>query len=96
MSDKIDLSKMEKKIIIRNVEEKDIDDIVELSKICFPNMEPWTRAHLKSHIDIFNEGQFCVEYDGKIIGRQSWRYFSAGAVTVPRFCRWDYALYYFR
>ncbi len=71
MSDQIDLSKMEKKIIIRQVEEKDIDEIVELSKICFPNMEPWTRAHLKSHINIFPEGQFCVEYDGRIIGASS-------------------------
>ncbi len=71
MSDQIDLSKMEKKIIIRQVEEKDIDEIVELSKICFPNMEPWARAHLKSHINIFPEGQFCVEYDGKIIGASS-------------------------
>lgn len=62
---------MEKKIIIRNVEEIDIDDIVELSKICFPNMEPWTRAHLKSHIEIFPEGQFCVEFDGEIIGASS-------------------------
>ena len=71
MSDQIDLSKMEKKIIIRQVEEKDIDEIVELSKTCFPNMEPWTRAHLKSHINIFPEGQFCVEYDGRIIGASS-------------------------
>ncbi len=71
MSDQIDLSKMEKKIIIRNVEEKDIDHIVELSKICFPNMDPWTRAHLKSHIEIFPEGQHCVEFDGEIIGASS-------------------------
>ncbi len=71
MSDQIDLSKMEKKIIIRQVDEKDIDEIVELSKTCFPNMEPWTRAHLKSHINIFPEGQFCVEYDGRIIGASS-------------------------
>ncbi len=71
MSDKIDLSKMEKKIIIRNVEEIDIDDIVKLSKICFPKMEPWTGEHLKSHIEIFPEGQICVEYEGRIIGASS-------------------------
>lgn len=70
-SDRIDLSRIEKKLIIRQVEEKDIGEIVELSKICFPNMDPWTHDQLKSHIEIFPEGQFCVEYDGKIIGASS-------------------------
>ncbi len=71
MTERIDLSKMEKKLIIRNVEEKDIDEIVELSKICFPEMDPWTKDQLRSHIEIFPEGQHCVEYDGKIIGASS-------------------------
>jgi predicted amidohydrolase/ribosomal protein S18 acetylase RimI-like enzyme len=68
MSDKIDISKFEKKMIIRNIEQKDFDAIIEMQKVCFPNMEPWDRAHLQSHIDIFPEGQFCVEFDGEIIG----------------------------
>lgn len=71
MNDKIDLSKIEKKIIIRNVKEEDLDEIIALSETCFPNMEPWTQAQLQSHIEIFPEGQFCVEYDGKIIGASS-------------------------
>ncbi len=71
MTERIDLSKMEKKLIIRNVEERDIDKIVELSKICFPDMDPWTRGQLQSHIEIFPEGQHCVEYEGKIIGASS-------------------------
>ncbi|MGM7700104.1 GNAT family N-acetyltransferase [Pseudalkalibacillus sp. Hm43] len=64
----VDESKFEKKIFLRNIEHKDIDEILELQKICFPNMDPWKRAHLESHLDIFPEGQFCVEFDGKIIG----------------------------
>ncbi len=71
MSDQIDLSRLEKKFVIRNVEEKDIEAVVELSKICYPNMEAWEYEHIKSHIDIFPEGQFCVEYDGRIIGASS-------------------------
>jgi predicted amidohydrolase/ribosomal protein S18 acetylase RimI-like enzyme len=71
MSDQIDLSKIEKKIIIRQAEDKDIDAIVVLTKTCFPNMEPWTREHLESHIKIFPEGQLCVDYDGQIIGSSS-------------------------
>ncbi len=71
MNEKIDLSKIEKKLIIRNISEKDIDEIVELSKTCFPNMEPWKNEQLSSHIETFPEGQYCVEYDGKIIGASS-------------------------
>jgi len=71
LSDQIDLSKIEKKIIIRQVEEKDLDAIVDLTKTCFPNMDPWLKEHLESHIKIFPEGQFCVEYDGRIIGASS-------------------------
>ncbi|WP_209124303.1 bifunctional GNAT family N-acetyltransferase/carbon-nitrogen hydrolase family protein [Alkalihalobacillus sp. BA299] len=65
---KIDVSKFEKKIEIRNIKEKDFKDIIALQKICFPNMEPWRIEHLESHIHVFPEGQFVVEYDGQIIG----------------------------
>ncbi|ADI00047.1 GNAT family N-acetyltransferase [Salisediminibacterium selenitireducens] len=64
----LDMSKFEKKIIVRNIRYEDIDDIIQLSKICFPNMEAWTRQHLISHIEVFPEGQFCVEVEGEIIG----------------------------
>ncbi|MFC3883892.1 GNAT family N-acetyltransferase [Bacillus songklensis] len=64
----IDLSKFEKKIIIRNIEYKDIDEIIELQKLCFPGMIPWKREQLESHLSIFPEGQICVEFEGKIIG----------------------------
>ncbi|MEQ6376892.1 bifunctional GNAT family N-acetyltransferase/carbon-nitrogen hydrolase family protein [Bacillaceae bacterium S4-13-56] len=65
---KLDLSKFEHKIKIRNIEYSDIEQILKLQELCFPNMEPWKRDQLKSHIDHFQEGQFCVEYDSQIIG----------------------------
>lgn len=68
---KIDLSKFEKQIIVRQMKRKDIDEVVELSKLSFPNMEPWTRKELESHLDIFPEGQICVEYDGRVIASAS-------------------------
>ncbi len=67
----IDLSKIEKKIIVRNTQEKDFDELIEMQKRCFPKMIPWKKEQLKSQIEIFPEGQFCVEYDGKIIGSAS-------------------------
>ena len=68
VSKKIDLSNFEKKIEIRNIKRTDFDEIIELQKICFPNMVPWKKEHLESHLRIFPEGQLCVEFDGKIIG----------------------------
>ena len=68
MSEKLDLTKFEKKMIIRNIQESDIDAIIELQAKCFPGMEPWKRKHLESHLDHFSEGQFCAEFEGKIIG----------------------------
>lgn len=67
----LDLSKFEKKIMVRNIREDDIEEIIQLQKLCFKDMEPWKKEHLKSHINIFPEGQICVEYDGKIIGSSS-------------------------
>ncbi|WP_312099466.1 bifunctional GNAT family N-acetyltransferase/carbon-nitrogen hydrolase family protein [Niallia sp.] len=65
---KLDLSKFEKKLIIRNTEYQDIDKIMKLQAECFPGMDPWKKDQLKSHLDIFQEGQFVAEYDGEIIG----------------------------
>ncbi|WP_430789742.1 GNAT family N-acetyltransferase [Virgibacillus flavescens] len=68
MSNKLDLSTFEKKLEVRNIQREDIDQILKLQKKCFKNMDPWKREQLESHLDIFPEGQFCVEYDGTIIG----------------------------
>lgn len=54
-------------MIIRNLEEKDIDTIIRMQDICFPGMEPWEKKHLESHLNIFPEGQFVAEYEGKVI-----------------------------
>jgi hypothetical protein len=63
-----DINQFEKKMELRNIRYEDIDEILALQKICFEGMIPWEREHLESHLDIFPEGQFCVEYDDKIIG----------------------------
>ncbi|MBD8071063.1 bifunctional GNAT family N-acetyltransferase/carbon-nitrogen hydrolase family protein [Bacillus sp. PS06] len=68
MSEKIDLSKFEKKMIIRNIEFKDIEDIIKLQEKCFKGMVPWEKEQLISHLEHFPEGQICAEFDGEIIG----------------------------
>lgn len=63
-----DTSKYEKKIFVRNIRHEDIETIIQLGRTCFPQMEPWKHEQLASHVEIFPEGQFCVEYEGEIIG----------------------------
>ena len=45
-----DMSKYEKKIVLRNIQMKDIDEIMKLWSRCFFGMEPWkTGAIRKSY-----------------------------------------------
>ncbi|MFJ7745462.1 GNAT family N-acetyltransferase [Peribacillus sp. NPDC097295] len=64
----LDLHKFEKIMEIRNMKPGDIDEIIAMQATCFPGMDPWKRDQLESHLEIFPEGQFVAEYDGKVIG----------------------------
>lgn len=59
-------------VIVRQMEEKDFPQIVELQKIAFPSIASkgiyWKPKHLKAHLQVFPEGQFVAEYKGKIVG----------------------------
>lgn len=59
-------------VTIRTMTEDDIPKIVELQKIAFPVMAAegvyWKPEQLKSHLEIFPQGQFVAEYHGKIVG----------------------------
>ncbi|WP_053217101.1 bifunctional GNAT family N-acetyltransferase/carbon-nitrogen hydrolase family protein [Virgibacillus senegalensis] len=65
---KLDLKQFEKKLIVRTIKEEDIPQIIKLQEACFPQMIPWKPEHLRSHLEHFPEGQFCVELEGEIIG----------------------------
>lgn len=62
-------------IVIKNAAIEDISKIIELQKESFPSMlkegSVWKESHLQSHIKIFPQGQFCVEFENKIIGSSS-------------------------
>ena len=61
---KIDLKKFAKKISVRQLKEEDYDQLVELQKLSFPGMPTWNPEQLRSQLEIFPEGQICIEYDG--------------------------------
>lgn len=68
MTNKLDLTQFERKMIVRPMEQSDIDHIIEMQYSCFPGMDPWKREQLMSHLTIFPEGQIVAEYDGEVIG----------------------------
>lgn len=67
----IDLKQFEKKIKLRTLKDNDFEQIVKLQLKCFPKMKPWTKEQFHSLVAIFPEGQFCIEFEGKIIASSS-------------------------
>ncbi|MBK1828565.1 GNAT family N-acetyltransferase [Haloferula rosea] len=57
---------------IRNPVAEDISAIINLHRRCFPLMVAadgaWEVSELKSHLDLFEDGQLVAEIDGKIVG----------------------------
>lgn len=65
----LDLSNEDQKLIVRNIRKEDVDEIVKLAQLGFGNPAiAFTKKQYLSHIEIFPEGQVCVEYKGKIVG----------------------------
>lgn len=59
------------KLIERTAERHDLDEIMELSRVCFPKNDPWTIDMLESQYKIFPDGMQIIEYEGKIVGSAS-------------------------
>src|SRR5690606_14867091 len=68
---KLDLKTLEKKIKVRPLTYKDYDQVVKLQEQCFPGMTTWKEEQFKSQIDIFQEGQLCIELNKKIVASSS-------------------------
>lgn len=67
----IDLSDFEKKLVVRNLQAEDIDDLITLGLLCFPRMKPWNKKQLRSQLTIFPEGQIVIEFDGRLVASSS-------------------------
>lgn len=63
----LDLKDFEKKIAIRQIKLSDHGAIASMQLKCFPGMKPWSKEQLQSQLEIFPEGQICVEYAGSIV-----------------------------
>jgi len=58
-------------IRVRRLTLDDYDDLVAMQARCFPGMTTWKREQIASEIEIFPEGQLCVECDGKLAASSS-------------------------
>lgn len=60
----------QQKIELRNLKLEDYKDLVEAMNEAYKkiNAEPWTKAHIKKLLDIFPEGQLCIEINGRVVG----------------------------
>ena len=65
------LEAFENKIVVRPIVIADYDQIVEMAKLCFPGMIPWARDQIASQLEVFPEGQICIEYQGRIVASSS-------------------------
>ncbi|MEP7274115.1 MAG: carbon-nitrogen hydrolase, partial [Acidobacteriota bacterium] len=68
---KMNLKNYEKSTTVRRLRPDDFESIVALQRRCFPGMEPWTKEQFDSQLEIFPEGQFCVEHQGRLVASAS-------------------------
>ena len=69
--DPIDLHDFEWKTKVRPLTMDDYEALVAMQTKCFPGMQPWSREQIESQLQIFPEGQLCVEIDGEIAASSS-------------------------
>lgn len=67
----IDTAQFERKIHVRHLTIDDFDSLIEMQQACFPGMATWTREQIESQLRVFPEGQFVVEYEGKLVASSS-------------------------
>ena len=68
---KINHKDFEKSIVVRPVRPADYEALVELQLRCFPGMKPWRRDQIENQLQVFPEGQICIEYNGRIVASSS-------------------------
>lgn len=61
------LRDFEKRIQLRRMTIEDYPALVEMQGLCFPGMAPWSEAQIRSQIEIFPQGQLCLESNGRLV-----------------------------
>lgn len=67
----LDLKQFEWKTQVRPLTIDDFDALIEMQLLCFPGMQTWQRDQIASQIEMFPEGQLCVEVEGRLAASSS-------------------------
>ncbi len=67
----LDLADFENRLNLRTMRTSDYESLVEMEARCFPGMACWESDQFGSQIERFPDGQFCVEYEGRVIASAS-------------------------
>jgi predicted amidohydrolase/ribosomal protein S18 acetylase RimI-like enzyme len=65
------LRDFETRIRVRQLRTEDYDALVAMQRDCFPGMQTWSREQVESQLQVFPEGQLCVEYEGRLVASAS-------------------------
>ncbi len=71
MSEQADKRQFTEEITLRPIRMSDYDQLVTLQGKCFPGMKPWAREQIQSQLEIFQEGQICVDFRDAVIASSS-------------------------
>lgn len=58
-------------VTVRNTRIEDYSAVADLQMKVYPGIKPWSFEQIESHLNLFGEGQFVAEYNGRIVGTSS-------------------------
>ncbi len=67
----LNLSDFESRLALRPLTIEDHRELVDLERRCFPTSETWSIEQFRSQLELFPQGQMCMELDGKIVASSS-------------------------
>ncbi len=59
------------RVKVRKLRKRDFEAVCDLQRECFPGVAPWSKAQFYRLIELFPEGQLCVELDGLLVATSS-------------------------
>ena len=57
----------EPRVIVRQLSKSDLRDVQRVHRGAYPELESWNAQQFANQLDLFPEGQLCVEVDGRVV-----------------------------
>lgn len=64
----VDLSDFETDVELRALGADDIDAVIELGMLCFPNLDAWSRKNIENQLKTWDRSQLGLFVDGQLVG----------------------------